>query len=124
LYPTLAAKAAYLFYHLASGHVFGNGNKRTAAVCLDTFITANGWYLTLSNDEVHDLAQAVASAGERNVRFADELKRITELIEENVIPISAFRVADPRVYRRLHAYKNMIRKSSINRTNYPLSQEW
>jgi hypothetical protein len=123
MYPTLPAKAAYLFYHLASGHVFGNGNKRTAAVCLDTFITANGCYLTLSNDEVHDLAQAVASAGERNVKFADELARITQLISGNVIPISAFRTSDSRVYRRLHAYKNMIRKSHINRPNYPLSQE-
>ncbi len=124
MYPTLAAKAAYLFYHLASGHVFGNGNKRTAAVCLDTFITVNGCYLTLSNDEIHDLAQAVASAGERGVRFADELERVTQLIGENMIPLSAFRKENPRVYRRLHAYKNVIRRSAINHPRFPLSQGW
>ena len=61
VYPSLAAKAAYLFYHLTTSHIFENGNKRTACICLDTFLLANSLYLTLSNDEVHDLAQEVAS---------------------------------------------------------------
>jgi prophage maintenance system killer protein len=38
LYPTLAAKSAYLFVHIATGHIFSNGNKRTAALCLDAFL--------------------------------------------------------------------------------------
>jgi prophage maintenance system killer protein len=122
LYPGLAAKAGYIFYHLASGHVFGNGNKRTAALCLDTFLLANSQYLTLSNEEVHDLAQAVASDGERGVRFDDELPRITALIGQNMIPISTFRQIDMRIYRGLHKSKNSIRKAVINHPEYPLTQ--
>ena len=79
LYPSLAAKAAYIFCHLASGHVFSNGNKRTAAIALDQFVLTNTHYLTLSNEQVHDLAQSVASAGERGQKFADMLPKITAL---------------------------------------------
>ena len=63
MYPSLAAKAAYIFVHIAAGHIFSNGNKRTAALCLDVFLLLNAHYLTLSNNEVHDLAQRVASSG-------------------------------------------------------------
>lgn len=123
MYPSLAEKAAYIFYHLASGHVFGNGNKRTATVCLDTFLLANSQYLTLSNEEVHDLAQAVASAGERGVKFHDELARITALIESNLIPVSTFRLTNKKAYRQLLKGKNAIRNSPLSRHRHPLSQK-
>jgi death-on-curing protein len=122
LYPSLAAKAAYLFCHLASGHVFSNGNKRTAAISLDQFLLANSVYLTLSNEQVHDLAQDVASAGERGEKFADMLPRITALIEENVIPLRAFRGIDMRSYRSLHRSKWNIRNYRFNRLGHPLAQ--
>ena len=122
LYPSLAAKAAYLFCHLASGHVFSNGNKRTAAICLDQFLLANSIYLTLSNDQVHDLAQSVASAGERGERFVDLLPRITRLIEANIIPLSAFRDVNVASYRSLHRSKWNIRNYRFNRIGHPLAQ--
>jgi prophage maintenance system killer protein len=122
LYPSLAAKAAYIFCHLASGHVFSNGNKRTAAITLDQFILVNAHYLTLSNDQVHDLAQSVASAGERGEKFADMLPRITSLIEENIIPLSAFRGIDNKSYRSLHRTKHAIRNYRFNQPGHPLSQ--
>ena len=122
LYPSLAAKAAYLFYHLASGHVFSNGNKRTAALTLDQFLLANSQYLILSNDQVHDLAQSVASAGERGEKFAEMLPEITALIEQNMIPLKAFRKTDMASYRSLHRTKNAIRKYRFNRPGHPLAQ--
>jgi prophage maintenance system killer protein len=122
LYPSLAAKAAYLFCHLASGHVFSNGNKRTAAIALDQFLMANSVYLTLSNDQVHDLAQSVASAGEKGEKFADMLPRITVLIARSTIPLSAFRTIDMAVYRSLQRSKWKIRRYRFNRLGHPLAQ--
>jgi prophage maintenance system killer protein len=120
LYPSLAAKAAYIFYHLATGHVFSNGNKRTAALCLDSFLLANSRYLTLSNDEVHDLAQSVASSGENGERFEDVLARITTLVEANNIPLSSLRAVDMSAYRSLHRGKNLIRKLIASAAGRPL----
>lgn len=122
LYPSLAAKAAYIFYHLASGHVFSNGNKRTAAICLDQFLLANSYYLTLSNDQVHDLAQSVASTGERGDKFADMLPKITAQIKANIIPLSAFRKINMQSYRSLHRTKHAIRNYYVNRPDYSLAQ--
>lgn len=122
LYPSLAAKAAYIFCHLASGHVFSNGNKRTAAIALDQFVLANTYYLTLSNEQVHDLAQSVASAGERGEKFATMLPRITALIHANIMPLSKFRTTDPKTYRSLHRYKHAIRNYRYNRQGHPLAQ--
>jgi death-on-curing family protein len=124
MYPTLAAKAAYLFIHIASGHIFSNGNKRTAALCLDTFLLVNSQYLTLSNKEVHDIAQAVASFGERGESFSEVLKETTELISKNMVPLSVFRKLNPRVYRSLHRQKREFRTSRINQLNAPLAQRW
>jgi death-on-curing family protein len=122
LYPTLAAKAAYLFYHLATGHIFSNGNKRTAALCLDLFLTANSYYMILSNDDVHDLAQSVASSGERSEKYSEILERVTDQIAENIMPFSAFRVTTPQFYRALHKNKKSIRNARYNKLGYPLSQ--
>lgn len=40
--PDLAALAASLAFGLARNHPFVDGNKRTAAVCCETFILLNG----------------------------------------------------------------------------------
>ena len=119
LYPTLAAKAAYLFVHIASGHIFSNGNKRTAVLCLESLLIVNSWYLTLSNVEVHDLAQSVASFGERGEQFADVLERTTALISRNMVPLSLFRRIDMSNYRGMHKRKNMFRDIPINQPDTP-----
>ena len=123
LYPSLAAKAAYLFIHIASGHIFTNGNKRTAALCLDALLLVNSQYLTLSNTEVYDLAISVASFGERNERFQGVLDRTTTLVEHNMIPLSHFQSIDMGYYRYLHRRKWMFRNAPINRPNAPLAQK-
>lgn len=122
VYPSLAAKAAYLFVHVASGHIFSNGNKRTAALCLDTFLLVNAQYLTLSNDEVHDMAQSVASFGERGESFANVLAQTTEIIGKNMIHFKVFRKIDPSTYRSLHRRKRLFRTLEINQPDAPLVQ--
>src|ERR687888_342866 len=42
LAPDLAELAAALAYGLARNHPFVDGNKRTAAVCCETFVELNG----------------------------------------------------------------------------------
>jgi death-on-curing protein len=122
VYPTLAAKAGYLFVHLATGHIFSNGNKRTATLCLDAFLLINSVFLTLSNEEVHNLALNVASFGERGEQFSDVLASTIALIERNIIPLSAFRTLDSAMYRYLHRRKRIFRDNILNQPNAPLTQ--
>lgn len=50
LYPTLWHKAACLLRGLASTQYFGDGNKRTAYICAETFLILNG--VTLKSQPV------------------------------------------------------------------------
>lgn len=122
LYPTLAAKAAYLFIHIAGGHIFSNGNKRTAVLCLDTFLTANSRYLTLSNTFIRKMAESVASAGERNQKFPAVLAAATAVIDQRTISINALKKVDAEEYRSALRQKRWIRNSPLNQEDAPLAQ--
>ncbi len=58
----LARQAAALFWGLTSNHPFQDGNKRTAVVLLYAFLRANEHDLTLTDDELFEMALAVADA--------------------------------------------------------------
>src|SRR5688572_4030916 len=58
--PDLADLAAALAYGLASNHPFVDGNKRTAAVCCETFVELNG--ATLEADDPDLFPQYLALA--------------------------------------------------------------
>ncbi|MGG6240043.1 type II toxin-antitoxin system death-on-curing family toxin [Nodosilinea sp. AN01ver1] len=60
LHPTLAEQAAAYLYHLSRNHPFVDGNKRTAFAVMDTFLEANCYSLTLSDNEAYDLVMRVA----------------------------------------------------------------
>jgi death on curing protein len=62
-YPGLYAKAAALLHSLARNHALVDGNKRLAWLPTYVFLEINGHPPTLSNDQVVELALAVA-AGE------------------------------------------------------------
>ena len=72
------------------------------------FLLANARYLTLSNKELHDLAQGIASSGERGEGYECVLAQTTAMIDTNNIPFSASRLADPKTYRALPRRKNKI----------------
>lgn len=65
-YPGFLKKAAILFYLLARNHVLGNGNKRTACLCLDYFCFKNKRQLTLSEDSLYQLAKFTVIAKEED----------------------------------------------------------
>jgi death-on-curing protein len=56
LYPTLAEKAAILFYSINKKQVFKNGNKRMSTLCLAVFLGVNDKKLDVTSDELRDKA--------------------------------------------------------------------
>ncbi len=56
----IVRQAATLFWGIAAGHPFRDGNKRLATVLLRAFLNVNGHELTLSEDARFDLALGVA----------------------------------------------------------------
>jgi death-on-curing protein len=61
-YPTLATKAAMLFYLLIKNHPFYNGNKRIAITALLVFLSLNDKWVRASIDEAYRLAVWVAGS--------------------------------------------------------------
>ncbi|MBB1095519.1 type II toxin-antitoxin system death-on-curing family toxin [Limosilactobacillus agrestis] len=51
LYPSIWLKAAYIVQKITKKHIFIDGNKRTAYLCLLLFLKKNSWELHLSADE-------------------------------------------------------------------------
>ncbi|MBF2087621.1 MAG: type II toxin-antitoxin system death-on-curing family toxin [Synechococcales cyanobacterium K44_A2020_017] len=59
LHPTIEEQTAAYLYHLAMNHPFMDGNKRTAFAVMDTFLRVNGYVLTLTNEQAHNLVLQV-----------------------------------------------------------------
>lgn len=108
-YPTIYDKAACLFFSIAGGHIFGNGNKRTAVLALDQFLLANSIYLLLTNKDIEELAMSTATYRTRNEHPDDVRSRLSQLIEGNSVEFRKIRHANMRLYRRMHRVKNIIR---------------
>jgi len=64
LYPTIVEKAAALGFSLVKNHPFVDGNKRAGAVAAIVFLELNGSELDCAEQELEELAIAVAK-GER-----------------------------------------------------------
>lgn len=61
-YKTVGPVAANLFYGIAMGHAFENGNKRTALLAMLAFFERNRYYLiNTSEDDLYELARSVAA---------------------------------------------------------------
>lgn len=58
--PDLAELAVTLAYGIAKNHPFVDGNKRTAAVCCETFIALNGGELNATDAELFPRFLALA----------------------------------------------------------------
>ena len=59
-YPTLASKAAIIFYTVNKRHFFLNGNKRMSVACLIIFLLLNKKELTVSQAELTAKAEWLA----------------------------------------------------------------
>lgn len=62
-HPDIAALAAAYAYGIARNHPFVDGNKRTAAVVSETFLTLNGYALNATDAELV-VAFVALAAGE------------------------------------------------------------
>lgn len=73
MYPTLAAKAAVLWYTLNKNHPFGNGNKRISAASLLVFLYINNHWLDAGKTELVDQSLRIAksAASEREGLITD-----------------------------------------------------
>ncbi len=103
--PDLADLAAALAYGLARNHPFVDGNKRTAAVCCETFIEMNGAKLEAGDLDLYPryLALAEGKLAERD--FAVWLRERLQLAprgeaHEPRKPYRARRRPAPRVSAR------------------------
>jgi death-on-curing protein len=73
MYPTLAGKAAVLWYTLNKNHPFGNGNKRISAASLFVFLFINDHWLDAGKTELvnQSLRIAKSAANEREGLLAE-----------------------------------------------------
>lgn len=62
LYKGLTEKASVLFYLMIKNHPFSNGNKRIAVTTLLVFLSLNGKWIEVSNQELYNFAVWVASS--------------------------------------------------------------
>lgn len=113
-YPTIYDKAACLFFSIAGGHIFRNGNKRTAVLAIDQFLMANGLYLVMSNAEMEKLAQDTASYRQRNENHQEVKERIAIMFRDNSFEFRVIRKSHPKQYRRFHQVKRNIRSYPFN----------
>jgi death on curing protein len=62
LYAGLQERASVLFYLMIKNHPFQNGNKRIAVVTLLHFLSKNGCWLNVDNQELYNFAKWVAES--------------------------------------------------------------
>ena len=61
LYPTIEEKGARLGFNLISNHAFLDGNKRIGMLVMMTFLEVNGIQIVCTDDDIVEIALAVAS---------------------------------------------------------------
>lgn len=61
LYPTTEEKGARLGFNLISNHAFVDGNKRIGMLVMMTFLEVNGIQIVCTDDDIIEIALAVAS---------------------------------------------------------------
>jgi len=72
-YTTIPAIAANLFYGVAKGHSFENGNKRTALLAMLALIERNRCFLVnTTEDELYEMARNVAADERRDADLATQ----------------------------------------------------
>lgn len=74
-FPTIYQKAARLGFGIVSNHPFVDGNKRTAAHAMVTFLEINDIEIRYTNDELSEIFLAVA---DDKARYEDLLSWIIE----------------------------------------------
>lgn len=82
LYPSLAAKAAALFYFITKNHAFENGNKRMAVATTLAFLFINDKWLRIDPEKLYELALITAKSDRK---ATDEMIQKLSIIFEEII---------------------------------------
>ena len=77
LYPTVFEKAAALTESLVRNHPFLDGNKRMTWECLDLFLEINGYRITSSHEQGHELMMQIIGRHQSVQDVTDWLKKHT-----------------------------------------------
>lgn len=85
-YPTLASKAAILFYTLNKKHLFPNGNKRISVACLLVFLIINGKKMKISPDALTEKALWLAQTTHGH-SFEDIKQGLEIWVESHIVDI-------------------------------------
>ena len=84
-YKTIESVAANLFYGVALGHAFENGNKRTALLSMLALLEKNKTYLiNTTEDDLYEMARSVAANTNRNADV--ETAEIAEWLKSRIRP--------------------------------------
>jgi death-on-curing protein len=83
IYPTLAQKAGALTQLLIQTHPFHNGNKRTALLCLSTFLRINGYRLKWEQEKA--VEQMVQFTINETFKGDNGAKEIGRILQENLV---------------------------------------
>ena len=117
LFRTTPQKAAALFHSLIANHPFENGNKRTAVLALDLFLTANGLFLYLDNDRMYQLAKDTASYVPQGVSHDQMLARIAETVKGSIVPFAELRRSNPSLAADVRLVRRQVRRDEYNATS-------
>jgi death on curing protein len=76
LHPTLELQAAALLFHLSRNHPFVDGNKRVAWACMETFLTLEGYWLEISDDDAYIWINQIAQGTLEKAEIAQHVQAI------------------------------------------------
>src|SRR4051812_37333610 len=60
-YPTIPEKAAAYGFFIAEAQAFIDGNKRAAAIAMESFLILNGYELQMSDDDIAELFERLGT---------------------------------------------------------------
>ena len=81
LYPSIWLKAAYIVQKITKKHIFIDGNKRTAYICLLLFLKKNSWELHLNADEGEAFVVQITLADDSE----EEMIEIAHFLEKHCV---------------------------------------
>lgn len=113
-YPTIEEKGACLFHSLIANHCFQNGNKRTGVLALDQFLYANEYVLTITNDDMYNIARFTASYREQSIDSKEAMRIIKGFIANNIVPFSVLETSQTKFYANCITWMEDIRNSPLN----------
>lgn len=83
LYKGVTGKVAVLFYLIIKNHPFTNGNKRIGVTTLLVFLSLNGKWIAVSNQELYNFAVWVASSPPQVMD--QTVNAIKRFVEKNLV---------------------------------------